>query len=227
MIGFDVNYLLWVFVPTLLLSLGVQLYLRSTFKKWSDVRNSSGMTGEDTAQALFSRTSLEAIPVRRTPGSLTDHFDPRTNTVNLSDTVSGTPSVAAMAVTAHELGHVQQYQTRSRLIAARGFLLPAVQFSPVVSYICIIAGLVLNMTGLVWVGVIFFGLLVVFSLLTLPVEIDASRRALRMLKEAGLTAAPADAEGSKAVLTAAALTYLAAAVSAVMTLLYYVMLARD
>ena len=97
MIGFDVNYLLWVFVPTLLLSLGVQLYLRSTFKKWSDVRNSSGMTGEDTAQALFSRTSLEAIPVRRTPGSLTDHFDPRTNTVNLSDTVSGTPSVAAMA----------------------------------------------------------------------------------------------------------------------------------
>jgi uncharacterized protein len=224
---FDTTYLLWVFIPTLLLSLGVQLYLRSTFKKWSNVRNSSGLTGEATAQALFSRTTLQQIPVHRTPGSLTDHFDPRSNTVILSESVSGTPSVAAMAVTAHELGHVQQYQSHSPLISVRGFLLPAVQFSPIISYICIIAGLILNMTGLVWVGIIFFGLLVVFSLLTLPVEIDASRRGLRMLSEAGLSAAPEDAQGSKAVLTAAAMTYLAAAVSAVITLIYYIALARD
>jgi len=224
---FDTTYLLWVFIPTLLLSLGVQLYLKSTFRKWSNVRNSSGLTGEGTAQALFSRTSLQAIPVQRTPGSLTDHFDPRSNTVNLSDSVAGATSVAAMAVTAHELGHVQQYQSRSVLIHARGFLLPAVQFSPTISYICIIAGLILNMTGLVWVGVVFFGLLVLFSLLTLPVEIDASRRGLRMLREAGLSAAPEDAQGSKAVLTAAAMTYLAAAVSAVLTLIYYVALARN
>ena len=223
---YNFGYLLWVLLPTMLLSAGVQWYLRSTFSKWSQVRNSSNLTGPQVSQQLFSRTALQAIPVQRIPGALTDHFDPADNVVRLSDPVSSTPSVAAMAVTAHELGHVQQYQLHSPLIAARSFLLPAVQFSPTVSYFLIFGGFILNATGLIWLGVLVFGVSVLFALLTLPVEIDASRRGLKLLQEAGLMQTPDDANGARAVLTAAALTYLAGLISSVLTLLYYVNLAQ-
>lgn len=226
MFVFDSTYLLYVFLPILVLSLGVQLYLKSTFAKWSRVRNSLGLTGMDVGRALFERTDLQALPLQPTRGSLTDNFDPRQQVVNLSETVATKPSVAAMAVVAHELGHVQQYQKSSVLMAARNFLVPAVQVSPMISYITIIAGVLLSITQLIWVGIVFFALLVVFSLLTLPVEIDASRRGLRLLQEAGLAQTADDVRGSRAVLTAAGLTYLAAAVSAVLTLLYYITLAQ-
>jgi hypothetical protein len=131
-----------------------------------------------------------------------------------------------MAVTAHELGHVQQYQTGSGLIKMRGFLLPALQFSPTISYICILMGLWWNMTGMLWLGIIFFGLMVLFSILTLPIEIDASRRGTKLLQEAGLMQNENDASGSRAVLTAAALTYLAAAVTSILQLLYYISVAN-
>lgn len=226
MFYFDTTYLLYVFLPILAMSLGVQLYLKSTFGKWSQVRNSSGLTGMDVGQTLFARTDLRALPLHVTRGTLSDNFDPRHQVVNLSQDVAGKPSVAAMAVVAHELGHVQQYQKSSVLMAARNVLVPAVRFSPMISYVAIIAGLLLSITQLIWVGIVFFALLVVFSLLTLPVEIDASRRGLRLLREAGLTTTDDDARGARAVLTAAGLTYLAAAVSAVVTLLYYIMLAQ-
>ena len=103
---FDPIYFWFVFIPTMLLSLGVQLYMRSSFQRWGKERNSNGMTGLQTGQALFERTSLQAIPLERTPGVLSDHFDPRTNVVRLSDSVAMQPTVAAMAITAHELGHV-------------------------------------------------------------------------------------------------------------------------
>jgi Zn-dependent membrane protease YugP len=131
-----------------------------------------------------------------------------------------------MAIAAHELGHVQQYQTGSALIKARNFLVPAVQFSPTVSYIAILAGLLLNITGLIWVGVIFFGLMVIFTILTLPVEFDASRRGLRLLGEAGLMQSREDEQGARSVLRAAALTYVAAAVTSILQLLYYISLAN-
>jgi len=223
---FDTTYLLYVFLPILVMSLGVQLYLKSTFRKWSQVRNSSGLTGMDVGHALFERTDLDAIPLQVTRGTLSDNFDPRHQVVNLSQDVAGKPSVAAMAVVAHELGHVQQYQKSSVLMAARNFLVPAVQFSPMISYVAIIAGLIFSITQLIWVGIIFFALLVLFSLLTLPIEIDASRRGLKLLRQAGLTRSDDDGRGARAVLTAAGLTYLAAAVSAVLTLLYYIMLAQ-
>jgi Zn-dependent membrane protease YugP len=223
---FDSSYLMCVFVPTLLISLGVQLYLKSTYAKWSKVRNSSGVTGYQTAQALFQRTNLQPVPLERVAGDLSDHFDPGKNIVRLSEGTASAPSVASMAVAAHELGHVQQYQTGSGLILARNFLMPAVQFSPTVSYIAIMLGFYFNIVGLIWVGVLFFGLMVMFSILTLPVEIDASRRAIAMLDESGLIRDPSDRQGAKAVLTAAALTYLGAAVTSVLTLLYYVSLAN-
>lgn len=223
---FDQNYLLYVFLPTMLLSLGVQLYLKRSYSKWSKVRNSSGLTGSQVGEMLFQRTALMDIPLQIVPGNLTDHFDPRANVVRLSQGTATQPSVASMAIAAHELGHVQQYQTGSALIKARNFLVPAVQFSPTISYIAILAGLLLNIAGLVWVGILFFSLMVLFTILTLPVEFDASRRAMNLLTEAGLMQTAEDRNGAKAVLRAAALTYVAAAVTAVLQLLYYISIAN-
>jgi Zn-dependent membrane protease YugP len=210
----------------MLLSLGVQLYLRSSYSKWSKVRNSSNMTGMQVGEVLLNRTSLMDIPLQVVPGQMTDHFDPRANIVRLSQGTATQPSVAAMAIAAHELGHVQQYQTGSALIKARNFLVPAVQFSPTVSYIAILAGLLLNISGLLWVGIAFFGLMVVFTILTLPVEFDASRRAMKLLGEAGLVQSSEDQRGAKTVLRAAALTYVAAAITSILQLLYYISIAN-
>ena len=226
MLFIDPVYLWFVFIPVLVISAGVQIYLKSTFNKWSNVRNSSGVNGTQVGQQLFARTSLQPLRLERTPGTLSDHFDPGANVVRLSDPVATQPSVSAMAVTAHELGHVQQYQTGSGLIKMRGVLLPALQFSPTLSYIAIFMGLVFNLTGLIWIGIFFFTLMVLFSLLTLPVEINASRRGLRLLGEAGLMESDQDAKGARQVLTAAALTYLAAAVASILQLLYYISVAR-
>ena len=222
----DPVYFWYVFIPTMLISIGVQVYLRSTFSKWSNVKNSSGIVGPQVAQQLFDRTSLKPLRVERIRGTMTDHFDPGANVVRLSDPVATKPSVAAMAVTAHELGHVQQYQTGSGLIKMRGFLLPALQFSPTISYIAILMGLWWNMTGMLWIGILFFGLMVLFSILTLPIELDASRRGTKLLQEAGLMQNENDASGARAVLTAAALTYLAAAVTSILQLLYYISVAE-
>lgn len=226
MFFFDSTYFWYVFIPTMVLSLAVQLYLKRTFGKWSQVENGADLTGLQVADQLFRSTSLAAIPVVPTQGVLTDHFDPRDNTVRLSQPVANKDTVAAMAVTAHELGHVQQYQERSGLIKARGFLLPAVQYSPMISYFAIFAGIIFNMLGLIWIGIFFFGLMVLFSLLTLPVEIDASRRGLRMLDEAGIIRNDADRSGARAVLRAAAMTYLAAAITSMLQLAYYILIAQ-
>jgi Zn-dependent membrane protease YugP len=225
MFGADPTYLLCVFLPALLLSLGVRFYMQSTFGKWSKVANGARVTGKQTTDVLFARTSLSAVPVEPTRGSLTDHFDPRENIVRLSETIYGQTSVSALAVSAHELGHVQQYQTGSGLIKARGFLLPAIQYSPTLSYMAILMGLIFDITGLIWLGVLFFALLVIFSLLTLPIELDASRRAISMLEESGLLLSSQDKTGAQAVLRAAAMTYLAAAITSLLQLFYYVSLA--
>jgi Zn-dependent membrane protease YugP len=222
----DPVYFWYVLIPVLVISAGVQIYLKSTFNKWSGVRNGSNLDGMHVGQQLFNRTSLDSVPLRHTSGTLTDHFDPGANVVRLSDPVATQPTVASMAVTAHELGHVQQYQTGSGLIKMRGFLLPALQFSPTVSYIAILLGLIFNLAGMLWIGIIFFGLMVLFSILTIPVEFNASRRGLRLLDEAGLMQSDTDAQGARQMLTAAGLTYVAAAVASILQLLYYISIAR-
>ena len=222
----DPVYFWLVLIPVLVISAGVQIYLKSTFNKWSGVRNGSNLDGMHVGQQLFNRTSLNSIPLQHTSGTLTDHFDPGANVVRLSDPVATQPTVASMAVTAHELGHVQQYQTGSGLIKMRGFLLPALQFSPTVSYIAILLGLIFNLAGMLWIGIIFFGLMVLFSILTIPVEFNASRRGLKMLEEANLMVSDTDAQGSRQMLTAAGLTYVAAAVASILQLLYYISVAK-
>ncbi len=223
---FDSTYLLLVFIPTLILSLGAQFFVRSAYSKWSQVRNGAGASGVEIARTIFSRTNVSPVQLEGTPGQLTDHFDPGSNIVRLSEGIATTPSVAAMAIVAHELGHVQQHQQHSPLIAMRQFLVPAVSLAPQIGYAMIFAGLFLQITGLIWAGILLFGVMVVFMVLTLPVEIDASRRGLALLRESGLMTTSEDTNGSRQVLTAAALTYMAAAVSAVLQLLYFVSLAQ-
>jgi Zn-dependent membrane protease YugP len=165
------------------------------------------------------------IKLARTPGQMTDHYDPRSRTVRMSDGVATKPSVASMAIVAHELGHAQQHEDNSVLITMRNVLVPAVNFSSPLAYLCIFVGFLFNLAGLVTLGIFFYAVMVVFTLVTLPVELNASRRGLQLLDQSGLMQADADRQGSREVLRAAALTYVAAAVTAVLTLLYYLRLA--
>jgi uncharacterized protein len=222
-----------LFIATLVISGAAQVYIKSQFNKWNHVRNSGGLAGIHVGERLVSsvdfgghRGSATGISFKVVPGDLSDHFDPRTKAVGLSQEVASRDSVAAMAVTAHEVGHAQQDAEGTVAMRARAFLVPAVTFSPTVSYVLIFAGLIFNLTGLFWLGIIVFGLMVVFSVLTLPVEIGASRRALVMLRETGMIATEQDEQGVKRVLTAAAMTYVAAAVTSILTLLYYISIAR-
>lgn len=220
------EYFLYVLIPTLIISGAVRLYMSNAFGKWGKVRNGSGLTGAQVANAIYQRTGLNPVPLKPIPGTLTDHYDPANNVVGLSQAVGGGNSVVSMAVTAHELGHVQQKQQGSGLMALRQFLVPAVRISPAISYLLIIGGLIFNFLGLAWLGVIVFGVSVIFMLITVPVELDASRRAIKLLEEAGLLVTEDDRSGAKTVLRAAALTYVAAAVTSILTLLYYISLVQ-
>lgn len=220
------QYFLWVLIPTLVISGVVQLYMKSTFGKWSQVRNGAGLTGGQVAGTIFERTGLRPVPLQEIPGTLSDHYDPRSNTVGLSRDIGAGKSVVSMAVTAHELGHVQQQQQGSALMGLRQFLVPAVRFSPMLSYALIVIGLLFNFMGLAWLGVIVFGISVIFMLVTVPVELDASRRAMKLLDEAGLLVTEEDRKGARSCLNAAALTYVAAAVTAILQFLYYLSLVQ-
>jgi Zn-dependent membrane protease YugP len=246
MFYFDPAYLLLMIV-TLVISGAAQVYVTSAYKKWSGERNAIGMTGLQVGQAIVDRTPLgdfvnapkaiqsagqvggmggSTIRFQRAAGQLSDHYDPRTHSVSLSDGVANTPSVAAMAIVAHELGHAQQHEHSSLLITLRNFLVPAIRFSPQIAYVMIFLGFILRSAELITLGALFYGVMVLFTLITLPVEIDASRRALALLRESNLIQDERDASGAKQVLTAAAMTYVAAAVTAVLTLLYYLSLAN-
>jgi len=221
---FDWTYILWVALPAMVISGIAQMFVRNAYSKYSQIRNGRGLNGPQVADVIFSRTNLAAIPVQGVAGQLTDHFDPGQNVVRLSEGNVRNASIAAMAITAHELGHVQQYQTRSPMISLRQFLVPAVQIGPNIGYVLIIAGVMLNFLGLAYLGLILFGLSTVFMLVTLPVEIDASRRAMVLLEESGLLVTEEDRQGARQVLMAAATTYLAALITSILTLLYYISL---
>jgi Zn-dependent membrane protease YugP len=223
-----------IFAVTLVVSLAAQMYIKSAYGKWSKVANSHNLTGLQVGQELLRDTGLGAtyqmskgagVQFQGVAGNLTDHYDPRTHTVGLSQTVATQPSVASMAIVAHELGHAQQYATKSPLIAARSFLLPAMRVSPMISYGLIMMGFVFNFVGAIYLGIFFFGITVLFSVITLPVEFDASRRALKLLSEAGLLTNAQDEKGARTVLRAAAATYVAATITAILQLLYYLSLA--
>lgn len=229
---FDPLYI-GLIVVTLIISGGAQLYIRSTYGRWSRVQNGPRLTGAQVVEFLRERASFGGKPgseaiaaIRIVPGNLSDHFDPRDRSLGLSTEVAQSPSVASMAIAAHEVGHAQQFAEGSALMRLRSLLVPAASLGPNIAYMLIFAGFIFNLAGLISIGIAFFAIAVLFSVLTLPVEIGASRKALAMLDSTGMLTVPQDRQGARSMLTAAALTYVAAAVTSVLTLLYYLTLAR-
>jgi len=221
--AFNFNYILYM-LPAILLSLVIQLYVNASYNRWGKVQNQSGLTGAQVAQRLAERNGFYNLTFKGTPGRLTDHYDPRSNSLSLSRDVAQGPTVAAMAITAHEMGHAQQDKDDYLLMRIRSAMVPAVNIGTSVGWIFILVGLLLEFSGLAWVGVFAFSAGAIFAIATLPVELNASKRARKMLKESGLITTKSEEQGVKQVLNAAALTYVAAIATSVMQLLYFVSL---
>ena len=230
---FDPTYLFCVAVPSLILMGITSWYVRHAYNKWSRVRASSGLTGAEAARQLISRavyigeagsTDLRNVRVLGIGGSLSDHYNPQDKTLYLSPGVANAPSVAAVAIAAHELGHAQQDAEGYLPMRFRGTLVPMVSIGSNLGWILILAGLLLGFTQLAWVGVFFFAGGALFALATLPVEFNASARAKALLAQTGIIRSEEEIRGVNQVLNAAALTYVAGLVTAILQLLYYVML---
>lgn len=218
--------LFWIFVgPALLLALYAQWRVRSAYNKWGQIQNSLALPGAKAAEKLLSETGLYGVSIQGIRGQLTDNYDPRSKTLNLSESTATKQSVAALAVVAHEIGHAQQDANNYALLKLRGGLVPAVNFGSQLGPILFIIGYFLRFQPIMWIGVAFFSMAFVFALITLPVEINASSRAMKMLRTNGLLVGDEELSGARAVLSAAALTYVAALLQALGQLLYYVLLA--
>lgn len=219
----DLNYLIFM-IPAFILMAITSWYVKSAYNKWSRVRARSGLTGAEAARRLISSGGLYNVRLEGIAGEMTDHYDPANKVLRLSQGVADRPSVAALAIAAHELGHAMQDAEDYFPLRLRGALVPAVNIGSNLGWILIMAGLLLNFTGLAWLGVMFFAGGALFALATLPVEFDASARAKRLLADSGIIIGEEERRGVNAVLNAAALTYVAALVTAVMQLLYFVSL---
>ena len=233
MFYFDPLYMI-IMVVAAIISFGAQLRVKSAFAKWSQVPNENGLSGIDTARRIMAGRGLEYVQMKKVAGELTDFYDPRDKSINLSDSSTGRPSVAAMAVVAHELGHAEQDKDGYAALKLRSALVPAANIGSNLGVWLIILGIGVqaisqSMAPLaqlaVWGGILLFALAVAFTLVTLPVEFNASARAKRNLYELGLVSAH-EQKGVDAVLNAAALTYVAAAATAVLQLLYWLSRAR-
>ncbi len=225
---FDPVYLLFL-APALILSLWASWRTKSAFTKYSRVRAMSGMTGAQAAQVLLDRAGISDVKVEPTRGYLSDHYNPMTKTLALSEAVYGSPSVAAVGVACHEAGHAIQHAKKYAPLWARSLLVPTANVGSKLGYFVMLGGLILLSMGsiglgqsVVIVGAILFSAVLLFQIVTLPVEFDASARAKRLAFEYGLVTAQ-ERDGMSKVLNAAALTYVAAAISTLLTLLYYLM----
>jgi Zn-dependent membrane protease YugP len=220
---FNLNYLVYM-LPAFILSLIAQLYVNSRYSKWSQIPNRSGLTGAQVAQRLIERNGMYELTIKGTPGQMTDHYDPRNNVLKLSKDNAMGSSVAAMAITAHELGHAQQDREEYFPLRFRSALVPIVNIGTSVGWIFILLGLMLQISGLAWLGVIAFSAGAIFSIATLPVELNASKRARQLLQNSGLIASEEESQGVSQVLNAAALTYVAAIATSLLQLMYFVSL---
>jgi hypothetical protein len=217
------TYLLFM-IPAFILMAITSWYVRHAYNKWSRVRAASGLTGAQAAQRLISTGNLYGVQIQGVAGNLTDHYDPRDKTLSLSQGVINSPSVAAVAIAAHELGHALQDAEEYFPLKFRAALVPMVNIGSNLGWILIMAGLFLRWLDLAWVGVFFFAGGAIFALATLPVEFNASARAKQLLAQTGVIQTDEEMRGVNAVLNAAALTYVAALVTAILQLLYYVFL---
>lgn len=225
-------YLIFI-IPGLLLALFAKWRVNVAFNKYSQVRNLRGLTGAQVARAMLDAEGLHHVPVEPAQGILSDHYDPRSRTLRLSETVYGVPSVAAAGIAAHEMGHALQHAQSYAPLGLRSALVPAVQIGSNLGSWLIVGGLILeafmrSMGGgigfyIAVVGLFLFASTAVFALVTLPVEIDASRRAKKLLTAQGILRQE-EMEGVNRVLDAAAWTYVAAAVQAILSVAYYAFL---
>ena len=222
MFYFDPLYFVFL-APALLLMLYAQWRVRTVIGKYGEIPNRRGLTGAQVARAILDRNGLFDVPVELTPGELTDHYDPLRRVVRLSEPVYYGRSVAALGVAAHETGHAIQHKIGYVPLQLRTAIVPAVNIGTNIGWILMLLGIVIGISGLAWVGVILFSLGTLFALLTLPVEFDASRRALALLTTMGTVDRTEEGQ-AREVLNAAALTYVAGLVMAVLNLLYWISL---
>jgi hypothetical protein len=221
MFYFDPMYFCFM-IPALALMGFASWYVRHAYSKWSQVRATSGLTGHQAAQRLISTGNLYGVQVQGTAGQLSDHYDPRNKTLFLSEGVAHSPSVAAVAISAHELGHALQDAEDYFPMRVRSMLVPAVNIGSNLGWILIMIGLFLQQVNIAWIGVAVFSAGALFALATLPVEFNASARAKELLYATGIIQTEEERRGVNQVLNAAALTYVAGLVTAVMQLLYFV-----
>jgi Zn-dependent membrane protease YugP len=221
---FDYYYLVLV-VPAILLSLITQIMVKSTFAKYSRIRCSRNITGRDAAALLMQANSIRNVTIQPVRGSLTDYYDPGAKVLRLSEPVFGKPSIAAVGVAAHETGHAIQHARGYGPLVLRSSLVPIANIGSSVGPWLSIAGIFLSFPILINIGLILFGGAVFFYLITLPVEFNASARALAILRKDNILT-PEELKGVRQVLTAAAMTYVASALTALMSFLRLVLLAR-
>lgn len=221
MMYFDPVYFLFL-VPGMLLSFWASATVKSTFRKYSAVPAASGLSGAEAARQLLRAKNIHDVQVEQTPGMLSDHYDPFKRVLRLSPDVYAGRSLAALGVAAHETGHAIQHATGYGPLKFRSVIVkPAMMGSNLGAILCGL-GLFMQTTGLIWAGIVLFSAFVLFTVITLPVEFNASSRAVRVLQEHHMIAAQ-EVDGTSKVLRAAALTYVAAAISAILQLLYFLM----
>lgn len=221
---FDPLFFLFL-APGLILAIIAQILLKYSYNKFSKVSAKSGLTGMEAAKKI-NETENFGVSFITTEGKLNDYYNPVNHEVNVSSDNAVNDSIANIAVVAHEFGHVQQRETGSNLFRLRSTLVPAVSFGSGVGYVLIMIGLGIASAGLTWVGIALFSLVTIFSLVTLPIEIDASRRGMKLIEKHGLIAKE-QFGGAKMVLAAAALTYFAGLLQSLGQLAYFVLLASQ
>ena len=220
---YDATYILVIIGA--IISLIASMNVKSTFNRYDEYNSRSGLTGAMAAQEILRAAGITNVRIERVSGNLTDHYSPKEGVLRLSDSVYNSTSVAAIGVAAHECGHAMQYDEEYFPIKIRAAVIPIANIGSALSWPIILLGLFLGATGLMQLGVVLFSLVVVFQLLTLPVEFDASARALRTLRERNMLES-SELTGARKVLTAAALTYVAALLTSILQLLRLVLLTR-
>ncbi|MGV1060782.1 zinc metallopeptidase [Clostridium perfringens] len=211
----DPTYL--ILIPAILISAWAQFKVSSTFNKYSTVRSINGYTGAQVARILLNDAGLQEVEIQQVPGRLSDHYDPRAKVLRLSSDVYGSTSVASIGVAAHEVGHAIQDKESYSALVFRNAIVPVVNFSSSLSWILFFIGILFSYSTLVTIGIILFSVVVLFQLVTLPVEFNASSRALKILETRGILY-DKEVDGARKVLSAAALTYVAATLMAVLQL---------
>lgn len=220
---FNLTYLFFI-LPGLLLSIIANIAVKSAYNKWTQVRNTRDITGLEAASYLKDRNGLNELRLVQSQGTLSDHYDPRNKTLALSQAVATQPSVASIAIAAHELGHALQDRDSYAPMKLRRVIVPVVNIGSYLGMILVMVGMMLRLIGLSTIGIVLFASTTLFALITLPIELNASKRAKEMLEESGLVSNEEERKGVNKVLNAAAWTYVAGLVTSVLQLLYYISL---